>query len=97
VKRQPDSRERLGIGERVKNTPPTPFENACANTTTSGSTTKMVRNVTAIAMMNGGEISPRLGAGIGLRATLSLFEFDSSGRQSLMRRDAGLRPALDCG
>ena len=30
---------------------PTPFENACANTTTSGSTTNTVRNVTAIAMM----------------------------------------------
>src|ERR1700709_1046069 len=30
---------------------PIPFENACANTTTSGSTTKTVRNVTAIAMM----------------------------------------------
>ena len=30
---------------------PMPFENACANTTTSGSTTKTVRKVTAIAMM----------------------------------------------
>src|SRR3954465_14374580 len=30
---------------------PTPFENACANTTTSGSTTKTLRKVTAIAMM----------------------------------------------
>src|SRR6185295_5262481 len=30
---------------------PTPFENACANTTTKGSTTKTVRKVTVIAMM----------------------------------------------
>src|ERR1700704_1782888 len=30
---------------------PTPLENACANTTTSGSTTKTVRQITAIAMM----------------------------------------------
>jgi hypothetical protein len=30
---------------------PIPFENACANTTASGSTTNTVRNATAITMM----------------------------------------------
>src|SRR4030088_2713020 len=37
--------------ERAAKYAPTPLENACANTTTSGSTTKTVRKVTAIAMM----------------------------------------------
>jgi len=60
--RQPDSRERLGIEVSAEKYAPTPFENACANTTTSGKHTKMVRKRDRDRDDDGAN-QPRLGAG----------------------------------